>query len=924
MNFLSILENIFIGPLKILFEYIFEIAYAFTYNPGLSIVFLSLLINILVLPLYKRADAMQEEARVIENKLHNGVSHIKKSFSGDEKMMILQTYYRQNNYKPTDALKGSVSLLLEIPFFMAAYQFLSHLKILSGTSFGPIKDLGSPDGLLIIGGIAINVLPILMTLVNIISSAIYLKGFPLKTKIQLYGMALFFLVFLYSSPSGLVFYWTMNNVFSLVKTIFYKVKNPKRVICVIMAVLGVAIIGFSSFLFSGTLAKKVALILFGILMVVPLGVMLLKVKISWVAKSSGFKHNKKLFVLGSVLLSLLVGALIPTSIISASPQEFLNLYDLTNPMLYVVSTLSLSIGTFLVWLQVFYWLATPKGKAMFDILIWILCGIMIINYMFFGTNLGTISAELQYETGVYFTLQEQIINLLVIFAVIVVFFVVIKKINKIVVPVLLTAIIAVLAMSVVNTVTITKSVAEVSDVDMSKMPTYTLSKEGKNVVVIMLDRAMGEYFPYIINESKDLLEQYDGFTYYSNTVSFGGHTIFGSPSLMGGYEYTPVEMNKRSDEPLEEKHNEALKVMPVLFDNEGYDVTVCDPPYAGYREIPDLTIYDEYENIQTFITEGKFLDETQKSTSAQSNHRNFFCLSIMKCMPVCVQPVLYDRGIYFEPASSESNAYSIQTAESMSVASGYKKSFMEAYNVLLNLENMTNVSDTTDNTFLFLANNTAHENVILQEPDYVPAYHVDNLLYDSENAERFTVDGETLSVTNSTQMGSYHANVAAIKKIGNWLDYLRENDIYDNTRIVIVSDHGFPTYQNEKLINGEPADTYKDAEFFYPLLLVKDFDGTGFSTSDEFMTNADVPTLVTKDLIQNPINPFTGKEINNDEKTEHEQFIILSDKWNISENKGNTYPKARWASVSQDLWDKDNWGFYEEEIVLKEHQFPEN
>ena len=33
-----------------------------------------------------------------------------------------------------------------------------------------------------------------MTLINVVSSAVYSKGFPLKTKIQLYAMALFFLV----------------------------------------------------------------------------------------------------------------------------------------------------------------------------------------------------------------------------------------------------------------------------------------------------------------------------------------------------------------------------------------------------------------------------------------------------------------------------------------------------------------------------------------------------------------------------------------------------------------------------------------------------------------------------------------------------------------------------------------------------------
>ena len=66
--------------------------------------------------------------------------------------------------------------------------------------------------------------------INVVSSAIYLKGFPLKTKIQLYGMALFFLVFLYNSPAALVFYWTLNNVFSLVKTIFYKLKKEEIII----------------------------------------------------------------------------------------------------------------------------------------------------------------------------------------------------------------------------------------------------------------------------------------------------------------------------------------------------------------------------------------------------------------------------------------------------------------------------------------------------------------------------------------------------------------------------------------------------------------------------------------------------------------------------------------------------------------------
>ena len=89
-------------------------------------------------------------------------------------------------------------------------------------------------------------------------------------------------------------------------------------------------------------------------------------------------------------------------------------------------------------------------------------------------------------------------------------------------------------------------------------------------------------------------EQFSGFTYYPNVISFGPYTNFRTPALFGGYEYTPVEINKRNEESLVTKQNEALKVMPVLFEQNNYDVMVCDPPYAGYQWIPDLSIYDDF------------------------------------------------------------------------------------------------------------------------------------------------------------------------------------------------------------------------------------------------------------------------------------------------------------------------------------------
>ena len=157
MDFLSTLYQLIFMPLQIIFEVIYYLVFKLIGNPGISIIALSFIVNLLVLPLYNRADTMQEAERDIELKLSKGVEHIKKTFKGDEQLMMLQTYYRQNNYSPLDSIKGSISLFLEIPFFVAAYQFLSHLDLLKSASLGPIKDLGAPDGMLTIEGKSINV-----------------------------------------------------------------------------------------------------------------------------------------------------------------------------------------------------------------------------------------------------------------------------------------------------------------------------------------------------------------------------------------------------------------------------------------------------------------------------------------------------------------------------------------------------------------------------------------------------------------------------------------------------------------------------------------------------------------------------------------------------------------------------------------------
>lgn len=935
MTFFEIIYTLLIGPLKLLFEIIYEAANRYVDNPGLAIIFLSLIMNILVLPLYKRADYMQEQARDIDAKLSDGVAHIKKTFSGEEKMLMLQTYYRQNHYKPADVLRGSVSLLLEIPFFIAAYQFLSHLESLNGVSFGPVEDLSRPDGMLVIGGFAINLLPIIMTSINLISSFLYLKGFPVRTKVQLYGMALFFLIFLYGSPSGLVFYWTLNNLFSLFKTIFYKLKKHFKtssiiVMCALAAniVLITCIIKFYN---PPLLRQKYFIFFMAVLMEILLGIWVV-VKIrselrdvpnlenpqSKCGKIRQWTEspNNKIFDICMLFMTVFIGILIPSTYISDSPHEYIDIVDFHHPIWYIAASAIMAAGTFLVWMKVFYWLANPQGKVIFERLAWIFCGLAVVNYMFFGTKLGNISATLQYDKGMNFSVNERILNVLVLIFIAGIMYFIVYKWSRITLWITVTASMALAVMSLINIFNIKASVDKVSFETPQTEQLFSFSTEGRNVVVIMLDRGMGEYIPYIMNENPKLQEQFAGFTYYSNTISFGRSTLFGIPALLGGYEYTPVEMNRRADESLIEKHNEAIKVMPVLFLNNGFDVTVCDPVFVNYELIPDLSVFDEYPDINAYITNGMYDSDLMHTASIESYGRRFFCFSLMKGAPLIAQRAIYADGTYNQTVNEELSL--VQILSSMSCAKGINPEFMDSYNVLCNLSNITVVTDKNTDTFLFLSNDTTHEPTLLQEPEYVPKRRVDNTEYDAQNADRFTLNGKILKMEDIQQIRHYHVNMAALMKLGEWFDYLRENGVYDNTKIIIASDHGYPLGHSDELIH-DASDELKDVELYYPLLLVKDFGSTEFSVSDEFMTNADVPVLAADGLIENPINPFTGKEITNDEKNAHAQYIILG----VGIDKdADTFQPARWARVKDNLWDRSNWEYYDEKVILDEYVFP--
>ncbi len=895
MSFFSCVYRLLIGPLEIFYEFIYKGFSSLYLSHGLCIIFLSLVMNFLLLPLYRRADAIQDEERAKEKDMADVVAHIKKTFRGDERFMMLQTYYRQNHYKPFYVLKGFLPLALEIPFFIAAYHFLSNYQPLSGTPFGPIRDLGAPDQLLHLFGVTLNALPVLMTLINCISGAVYTKGFPLKDKLQLYGMALVFLVLLYDSPAGLVIYWTLNNLFSLVKNLLVRMKKGRTVIKAVLAVAGAALLGWG--IAGAGEEEKLPAIIIGSLLVVPVLLMLLKkitanasAKICRKKAAAGTRPapNIKLFACSGIFLAVLTGMLIPSAVIVSSPGEFIHHYT---PLRHILNASLLSFGLFVVWCGIFYYMFSIRGKRIFCGVLWVLCCVAVINYMFFGTKLGLLTPELYFSRTPVFTLQDKLINLGVLAAAVALMILLYRFRDKIALWIVTLMVIAVAGMSGLNMVNIQTayahagSVAEDSGASRARI---TLNRHGQNVVFIMLDAGISSFLPYIFEENPELAARFSGFTYYPNTVSFAKNTNMSTPSLYGGYEYTPAEINRRSSESLEVKQNEALLVLPRIFAQEGYQVTVCDPPYAGYSWVPNLSVFDAYQNIDARHTEQGQFAAAPAEILDRLWERNFFCYSLMKASPLILQPAVYDGGYYLG---------------SINVHSQFEKS----YAVLKSLREMTQVTDGDRSTFLTLCNSATHEPVMLSLPDYLEVAEGDDPLAGNGKSLIRHAEGCEDIVLSSEQVRRYYmVNTGALLRVGEWLDLLRENGVYDNTRIVIAADHGRNLGEYDRLVFSLNNTTI-DVMSYNPLLLVKDFNSTEFTTDSRFMTLADVPELLTENLVADPVNPFTAKKLGRIDKEGVEMSVFTSDQWSIDSNNGNTFRPDVWVSVHDDIFNPGNW-----------------
>ncbi len=902
----SLLYTITIYPLYTIIEFIYMFCNKIAPHEGFAIIGVSVGVTLLCLPLYAVAEHWQKVERETEKRLKPGLDRIKKTFSGDERYMMTAAYYQENHYTPLMALRSSFGLLIQIPFFIAAYQFLSNLETIRGEDFFFIRDMGRPDALFHFGGFPINVLPIAMTLINIVAGAVYTKGHPLKEKLQIYGMALLFLVILYSSPSGLVLYWTMNNICSLIKNIFYKFKHPLKAFWLFICVLSAAcvlLLIFASKIAMPLIYKFCFVAITLVIFLLPFIRKKISVRFAQGPRTLLADSSIRLAVFASscVLLFFLTGLAIPTSLIASSPIDF-STVTVPHPLGHIPVTLCQAVGFFLFWPLCIYFLFSSKVQSLLAVLLSIISLSALADAYCFMLPYGDISSALRFLDVVNFRTASPVsfanIAALAVLAGFICFLLVRKK-EKILLYGICIICLAEVFISARNSISISARYSAYKDSMEDRQsglhPIFTLSKNKQNVVLIMLDAAQGQFMEEILKESPDLRGTYSGFVFYNNTISFNGHTLMGAPGIYGGYEYTPEEINKRSDVLLKDKNNEAELLLPRIFtENLGFTAVTTDPSWGNYSIYPDLTAFDAYPEIQAYKTIGTYADSWYMSEK-NSNHidntpailrRNLLFFSFFRSVPIFLREAVYYKGKYW---NSNEDMPDFQNV-------------IDNYAALDFLPTLTTVAETEKGSYTCIVNELAHCSAFMQAPDYVPAKRITD-----KGSSRFSGADD------------YHTQMAAMKRIGTWLNYLKENGAYDNTRIIIVSDHGRWGHEPDmesapELDNAIKGSRYVGRGHYHCLLMYKDFyaEGDILVDNDSFMTNADAPSLVLKGLIEKPINPFTQKAIPLDTSFLKENGVHISScdnhqAWLYKNDYTHSIKDSEWWLVRDNIFKAKNW-----------------
>ena len=222
------------SQLSFLFGSLLKVIYNIIGDYAISIIVFTVLVKLVLVPLTLTQTKSMKQMQSIQPKM----DEIKKKYQNDpdQQNKKIMELYKENKVNP---LAGCLPLLIQFPIIIGLFTALREpVKYVFGTEaaykiadtgFLWIKNLSSPD-VMLLGGISLPfILPILAALTTYVQSAMMSPKGGKKDATQsmmLYMFPVMMLVWGVTFPAGLLLYWVVGNMFQIVQQ--YIVSKPSN------------------------------------------------------------------------------------------------------------------------------------------------------------------------------------------------------------------------------------------------------------------------------------------------------------------------------------------------------------------------------------------------------------------------------------------------------------------------------------------------------------------------------------------------------------------------------------------------------------------------------------------------------------------------------------------------------------------------
>lgn len=199
------------GRITFFAKYFFSLLdwlYGYVGNWGVAIVLLTIIIRIILFPLSFKGMVGMQKLKDLAPKM----KEIQEKHKGDPQKMqaSMMELYKKHGANP---LGGCLPLLLQIPVFFAIYRVLYNaVELKNAPLLLWVHDLSVMDPYF--------VLPLLMGLSMYLQQSLTPTAFtdPIQAKVFKW-LPVIFTIFLITFPAGLILYWTINNIISILQQI---------------------------------------------------------------------------------------------------------------------------------------------------------------------------------------------------------------------------------------------------------------------------------------------------------------------------------------------------------------------------------------------------------------------------------------------------------------------------------------------------------------------------------------------------------------------------------------------------------------------------------------------------------------------------------------------------------------------------------